>query len=391
MEQGMNEGRETVKALRKKYLRARKKKKGRMLDHLVEEHGYNRKYAARLMSGITQVDRGEERRGSKPQYDGVCGPLKQIWQWYDYICSSRLASVIEEAVCRLEACGELRLDSETRRKLCSMSARTMDRMLAKDRKSLVLRSKARTRPGTLLKHLVTVKTFSEWKDAEPGFLQMDCVGHDGGNVRGDFNQTLDATDVVTTWTETRAVKNKAQVWVLAALKKLRTQFPFAWKGIHSDNGGEFINAPLIGYCAEEKITFTRSRAGKKNDNAYVEQKNWSVVRRAVGYARYVDDENLLNELYAVLRLYTNFFMPTAKCIEKTRRGSRVTRHYDTPRTPYQRVLDAPSVGKEEKLRLRATYATLNPVALKRELTRLQGRLLRRAARRGAPLVLAEVA
>jgi len=391
MKPGMNEGRTTVKALRKKYLRARKREKGTMLDHLVDEHGYNRKYAARLLSGRGIPFPEEERRGSKPQYEAVYGALKQIWQWYDYICSKRLKPVMEEAVRKLEDCGEQRLDKKTREKLCTMSARTIDRLLSKDRKALALRSKARTRPGTLLKHMVPIKTFSEWNDTKPGFVAVDCVGHDGGNARGDFNQSLNVTDIATGWTETQAVKNKAQVWVFEALTDLRTRFPFVLKGIHSDSGGEFINAHLIGYCADEKITFTRSRPGKKNDNAYVEQKNWSIVRRAVGYARYVDDEDLLNELYGVLRLYTNFFMPVMKCIAKTRNGSRVTRHYDTSKTPYQRVLDSSCATKKGKERLRAIYAKLNPVALKKEITRLQGRLVRRAARHGTPIMLAEVA
>ena len=362
-----------------------------MLDHLVDEHGYNRKYAARLLSGRGIPFPEEERRGSKPQYEAVYGALKQIWQWYDYICSKRLKPVMEEAVRKLEDCGEQRLDKKTREKLCTMSARTIDRLLSKDRKALALRSKARTRPGTLLKHMVPIKTFSEWNDTKPGFVAVDCVGHDGGNARGDFNQSLNVTDIATGWTETQAVKNKAQVWVFEALTDLRTRFPFVLKGIHSDSGGEFINAHLIGYCADEKITFTRSRPGKKNDNAYVEQKNWSIVRRAVGYARYVDDEDLLNELYGVLRLYTNFFMPVMKCIAKTRNGSRVTRHYDTSKTPYQRVLDSSCATKKGKERLRAIYAKLNPVALKKEITRLQGRLVRRAARHGTPIMLAEVA
>lgn len=380
-----------MNALQRKYRRARKKEKGSMLDHLEQIHGYNRAYASRLLLKAAPHGRGEERRGRKPLYVGIHEVLKQIWQWLDYICSKRLAAVMEEVLRKLAACGELRLDKETRRHLCAMSARTMDHLLRNDRKGLTLRSKARTRPGTLLKHQVPVKTHSEWKDTEPGFVQVDCVGHDGGNAGGDFNQTVDVTDVATGWTETQAVKNKAQVWVFEALKEIRAQLPFPMKGLHSDSGGEFINNQLFRYCTAGKITFTRSRPGRKNDNPHVEQKNWSVVRRAVGYGRYEDDERLLNALYRVLRLYTNFFMPVMKCVGKTRHSSRVTRHYDTAKTPYHRVLESACVSHDDKARLRATYATLNPVALKRQIARLQGRLVSRAARRGTPLVLAEVA
>lgn len=391
MNPGMKEGSMTVKKMRETYKRASWKEKKEMLGHLEKEHGYNRQYASRLLLGKEERKEGEARRGRKAVYAGLRGTVKQLWQLYDYICSKRLAPVMREAVRKLEAFGEMKLDKETKEKLLGMSARTMDRLLARDRKALALRSKARTRPGTLLKHQVPVKTHREWKDTEPGFVQVDCVGHDGGNAGGDFNQTVDVTDVATGWTETQAVKNKAQVWVFEALKEIRAQLPFPMKGLHSDSGGEFINNQLFRYCKAGKITFTRSRPGRKNDNPHVEQKNWSVVRRAVGYGRYEDDERLLNALYRVLRLYTNFFMPVMKCVGKTRHGSRVTRHYDTAKTPYHRVLESACVCHDDKARLRATYATLNPVALKRQIARLQGRLVSRAARHGTPMVLAEVA
>lgn len=391
MKPGMNEGRTSVNGMRKKYTRLRKKEKSRMLDHLVEEHGYNRQYASRLLSrGGTDVG-GRERRGSKPRYKEAYAALKQVWRWYDYICSVRLAAVLPEALRKLQECAELRLERVVEEKLLRMSPRTMDRLLSNDRKKLSLRSKARTRPGTLLKHLVPVKTFEEWKDVAPGFLQSDCVGHDGGNGSGEFNQTLDMTDVATTWTETRAVKNKAHVWVLDAIKTLLGQFPFPVKGIHSDSGGEFINAALIRFCEDEALAFTRSRAARKNDNAYVEQKNCSIVRRAVGYGRHEGDQDILNSLYRLLRLYTNFFMPTMKCVARTRYGSRTTRHYDRPQTPYQRVLASPCVAPARKANLRAMYATLNVVSLKKEITRLQSVLIRRAARHGTPVLHHEVA
>ena len=207
------------------------------------------------------------------------------------------------------------------------------------------------------------------------------MGHDGGTAAGDYCQTLDLTDIATTWTETMAVRNKAQTWVFAALKKLRKNLPFPLLGIDSDNGSEFINKYLMDYCKEEKLSFTRSRPYRKNDNCFVEQKNYSVVRRAVGYGRYDTEAQLalLNELYATLRLYTNFFQPTMKLKSKERVGSKVTKRYDEAQTPYQRVLAAPQVSEADKQRLRARYKTLNPAALKRKLMRLQDQLLQSTA------------
>jgi len=198
-----------------------------------------------------------------------------------------------------------------------------------------------------------------------------------------FIQTLDLTDVCTTWTETQAVRNKAQVWVFEAIKKIRGHLPFDLLGIDSDNGSEFINDHLFRYCKEERITFTRSRKYRKNDNCYVEQKNYSVVRRAVGYLRYDTDGELamLNELYWHLRLYTNYFQPVMKLIEKTRTGSRVTKRYDKPQTPYQRVLQSPHVPDKNKDEMKRQYAKLNPAELKRQITRLQNRLIDNAAKK----------
>jgi len=183
-----------------------------------------------------------------------------------------------------------------------------------------------TKPGTPLKHQIPIKTFSEWNDTVPGFVEIDLGGHDGGIVRGQYCQTLDVTDVATGWTETRAVLNKAQAHVFSAIKEIRESLPFPLLGIDSDNGAEFINHELFRYCEDKRITFTRSRAYKKNGGCYVEQKNWSVVRRNVGYARFDTLEELavLNERYALLREHTNYFMPSAKLLSKTRDGAKVT-------------------------------------------------------------------
>jgi hypothetical protein len=306
-----------TKEVVKRYKRASKKAKGKILDEFTEITGYNRSYAARVLrEGATTVKPARRARGkSPPKADGrgrkkkygpeVLRPLSKIWAILDCPCGKRLVSNMPEVVRVLEKFGEMKLSGEVREKLLSISASTADRLLAGERKKLELKSRARTRPGSLLKHQVPIRTFSEWDDARVGFVEMDLVGHDGGNVSGDYCQSLDATDVATGWNEQRAVKNKAQKWTFEAVEEIRRRLPFPLLGVDSDNGGEFINDHLVRYCKAEKITFTRSRAYRKNDSCYVEQKNYTSVRRNVGYMRYDTDEELalLNGLYDVLRLY----------------------------------------------------------------------------------------
>lgn len=263
-----------------------------------------------------------------------------------------------------------------REKLLRISPATIDRLLGPERKRMLLRRRSGTKPGTLLKHRIPIRTFSEWDEKRPGFGEMDLVGHDGGDGSGDFAQTLDLTDGMSGWTEMQGVKNKAQVWVFEAIEQIRARLPFPLLGIDSDNGSEFINDHLYRYCQQERITFTRGRAYKKNDGCYVEQKNYSVVRRAVGYARYDTPEQLevLNELYSYLRLYTNYFQPVMKMASKERIGSRVKKKYDRPQTPYHRLLHSEDVSAKDKRKLRQQYAVLNPAELKRNIQRLQDRL-----------------
>jgi hypothetical protein len=260
---------------------------------------------------------------------------------------------LKEVIPILEKYKEIELDKTVREKLSKISAATIDRVLALERKKRSLRQRTRTKPGTLLKHQIPIRTFCEWDEQRPGFVEIDLVGHEGGDPSGEYIQTLDMTDVCTGWTETQGVKNKARVWVFEAVKEIRKRLPFKLLGIDSDNGSEFINDHLYGYCEEEKITFTRARAYRKNDNCYVEQKNYSVVRRGVGYHRYDTPQQLrlLNQLYSRLRLYTNYFQPVMKLEEKIRVGSKVKKRYDQPRTPYHRVLESPMVEKEHKIKM----------------------------------------
>lgn len=375
------------------YRGASKKEKRVLLDQFVTTTGYSRWYARFVLrheGRRIQVDqqtvvlavrsrKGRSVRKRARLYDEkVLTALLKLWRIMDYICGKRLQPILPELVAVLERHNEFRCDRETRAKLLRISAATIDRLLKPERRKQELRGRSGTKPGTLLKKQIPIRTFADWDDLQPGFAEIDLVGHDGGVAAGDYCQTLDLTDVATTWTETEAVPNKAQAWVFAALKNLRENLPFPLLGLDSDNGSEFINKHLVAYCEREKLSFTRSRPYRKNDNCFVEQKNYSVVRRAVGYQRYDTEAQLqlLNELYATLRLYTNFFQPTMKLQSKRRVGSKVTKRYDRAQTPYQRVLAAPQIVKAKKDLLRAKYETLNPAALKRKITGLQERLLK---------------
>lgn len=377
----MRQKQAVTQELTKRYKRASKKEKGELLDGVIQLTGYHRSYAARMLrvkrtqTAPRPAQKRLRRRARK--YDrAVLSVLREIWAICNYICGKRLAPYLPEILPVLERCGEIELEKEVRERLLQISPATIDRLLAEERRQFQLVPRAMTKPGTLLKSQIPIRTFCDWQEDRPGFVEVDLVSHDGGSTRGDFIQTLDLTDVCTGWTETQAVKNKAQVWVFEALLQVKERMPFEILGIDSDNGAEFINAHMLKFCEEHEIAFTRSRPYRKNDNCFVEQKNYSVVRKAVGYWRYEGEVELeaLNRLYDRLRLYTNFFQPVMKLTEKTRLGSRVKKKYDQPRTPYRRVLESPCVTEEAKAVLEREYMTLNPVALKREMEQQQDRL-----------------
>ncbi len=374
------------------YQRAGKRSKGQVLDQLEKLTGLNRNYAARVLRSIDPKPKKPNLRrsgsGRKRYYDSaVLHDLKYIWAVLDFPAGKRLAPFLPEITAVLEQHGEIELLPEIRSKLYTISAATIDRLLAKERKRLKLKGRSGTKPGSLLKNAIPIKTFADWNDTQPGFIEIDLVGHDGGNTGGDYAQTLTAVDVATGWTETRAVKNKAQKWVHEALRIISSAFPFPIVGIDSDNGAEFINDHFFRYCAENQITFTRSRPYRKNDSCHVEQKNWSVVRKTVGYLRYDREEQieLLNQLYEFLSSYTNFFQPVLKLTKKERHGSKLKKTYDLAQTPYQRALASPEVSEEQKQKLKDKYKMLNPVTLKRNICDLQDQLFHSSLTKSEPM------
>lgn len=374
-----------------RYQRSSKKQKGKILDEFVQSTGYRRCYASFLLSRHgrpVRVDSkttlvGDVSKRLRKKREPIYGPdvlaaLRKIWANLDFLCGKRLKAVLTETLAKMEKWGEIEVATSTKRNLERISAATIDRLLTAERKRLDLKSRSGTKPGTLLKSQIQIRTSTDWDDSRPGFGEIDLVSHSGGDERGDFAQSLCFTDVPSTWSDAEAVRNKAQVWVFKALENIRKRLPFKLLGIDSDNGGEFINAHLVNYCKNEDITFTRSRPYRKNDNCFVEEKNYTLVRRAAGYLRYDTPQELeiLNRLYHYWCLRTNYFLPTMKLVNKYRIGSKVVKKYDSPQTPYQRLLESAHVPARVKQQLRQTYEELNPAQLTREIVRLQQALLK---------------
>jgi hypothetical protein len=356
-------------------LKARKVEKQKMLDEFTAATGYHRKYALRLLK------HGYPRRKGKPKgrqaiYRGeVVSALEQIWEVYGRICSKRLHPYLPEGLKVLERCGEIQFSAEIKSLLLNISSATMDRCLRPVRVKSS-HGLSTTKPGSLLKKAIPIRTFADWNEDQPGFLEIDLVAHCGETTEGPYLNTLTCTDICTGWTEPLALRRHTQEAVRDALHAMRPDLPFPMLGIDSDNGSEFINDLLYHYCINNKITFTRSRPYKKNDQAHVEQKNWSVVRHTIGYDHLETEDEflLLQSIYTDLRIYINFFQPVLKLMAKERIGNKVLRRYDKARTPYQRILERKEVALEVKARLTHLYVQLNPVTLRTSIDQKVARL-----------------
>jgi hypothetical protein len=361
--------RELLAEVRPRYTLGSRSDKQRVLDELVASTGYHRKYAIQLLNHPPKKH-PPKRRTSQSRYAGpVRAALEQIWRAANCICSKRLVPALPTFVETLERHGELKLDADTRQHLLALSPATADRLLRRSRLGSKPHGRSTTKPGTLLKKTIPVRTFAQWDDAQPGFMEVDLVAHCGASARGEYLNSLDMIDAKTRWVELYGLLNGSPASVKAAIITCRSRLPYTLCGLDSDNGAEFINAGLKHYCEQEHITCTRCRPYKKNDQAYVEQKNWTAVRQTVGYDRYEGQTacEALNALYQPLRRCLNFFQPVMVLLEKTREGAKVKKRYDTAQTAYQRVLDSPDVPEEVKARLRQLYVTLNPAALLRQI------------------------
>jgi len=362
---------ELIRSYRKRYLKASKKEKGRIITQITDATGYDRKHVIKALNGARTV-RKTVVRARKSKYACIYDVLKRIWSATNFICGKRLKPFMPQMVEALCQHGEITLTKEEEILLLSISAATIDRILKPARKDLGIRGRSTTKPGTLLKHQITVKTFSEWDDALPGFLQIDLVAHCKDTTRGEYINTLNMTDVATGWCALAAFMGRSERFCTEAIDHVRPSLPFAILGIDSDNGGEFINAHMKRYCEKHLITFTRGRANKKNDSCYIEQKNWDIVRKMIGYGRLETQAQLemLKKIYTLLSLYQNYFQPSRKLLLKTRDGARVTKKYDKAQTPVQRLLARKDVTEETKLRLKQTLKDLNPLRLLRKINQM---------------------
>lgn len=361
--------REYVEAIRERYLWATKKEKGRILDEATRVTGYHRKALIRLVHrGHKGLRRG--RRGRPRKYGpGVVQGLRAVWEATDRICSKRLQPFLPELIPIVRRHGERSLTMGVELQLLRMSPSTIDRLLRPYRHRCLRRPFSTTKPGSLLKAAIPIRTFADWNEDRPGFIEVDLVAHCGESTKGFYLNTLCAVDVATGWVECQGVWGKGQQTVGSAVHHISRRLPFPLLGLDSDNGSEFINHHLLDYCRGNQITFTRSRPYKKNDSAHVEQKNWSVVRRLVGYDRYNNRKALeaLNRIYLIVSRYTNFFQPVMKLKHKTRHGAKVHKVYDQAQTPYQRLLARGVLSEVKRRQLVATYAGLSPVLLLNQL------------------------
>lgn len=368
--------RELLSAIRPRYTLGNRTAKHQILNEFMAATGYHRKYAIHVLNHPPKCG-ATQRRPRRSKYTGrVRAALEKVWRIANCICGKRLVAVLPQYVAALERHGELDLDADTRGLLLSLSAATADRLLARARAETKPHGLSTTKPGTLLKAAIPVRTFAQWDDAQPGFMEVDLVAHCGVSPAGEYLNSLDMLDVKTRWVELAALRNRSQATVTAAIRDCQMRLPYPLRGLDSDNGAEFINHDLKRLCEQEHITFTRCRPYKKNDQAYVEQKNWTAVRQVVGYERYEGEPACLalQALYQPLRLYLNFFQPVMVLVEKQRLGAKVSKRYDVPKTPYQRSLEAPEIDPAAKAHLRKLYDALNPAELLRQIHRRQAAL-----------------
>lgn len=365
--------REYLEAIYLRYKRACRKGKAVILDEFCATCGYHRKHAIRLLRKFKRFLKPKHnKKGRKSLYnkDVIVKPLKRIWLAANLPCSKRLKAILPLWLPGyIQSYGEL--DKEVSNALFVISHATIDRLLSPVRVKYKGRGRSTTKPGTLLRKQIPIKT-NQWDESRPGFLEADTVAHCGTSMAGMFAFTIDCVDIATGWTEQRAVWGKGETDVLEQIKDIEETLPFPLLGFDCDNGGEFLNYHLLRHFTERKqrIQFTRSRAYHKDDNSHVEQKNWTHVRQWLGYHRFDNSDivPLLNELYTTeWRLFHNFFCPSVKLIAKERIASKTIKRYDIPKTPYQRIIDSPDILASVKQSLTEQFEKLNPFHLRKAM------------------------
>jgi hypothetical protein len=382
----MGARREVVSAVAQRYRSAGRVEQGRILDALCRTTGWHRKHTVRALRRRV-VDKAVENpapRERKRRYGAtIKDALTALWEASDRVCGKRLVAMIPTLVPALEQHGRLQLSEGEQAQLLAVSAATIDRMLGEVKIAAAGGRRRRAGFYSAIRREVPIRTFNDWKDPAPGFCEVDMVAHGGTSVAGSFIQTLTMVDVATGWTECLPLVNRDGSLVVEAIKRAQSLFPWLLRGVDFDNDSAFMNEIVIPWCRGQKLEVTRSRAYKKNDQAFVEQKNGAVVRRLMGYGRFdgAETARVMARLYAVARLYVNFFQPSFKLKEKRREGAKVIKRYHNPSTPYERALAHPMVTEAVKKRLREQYRTLDPVALLAEIRAAQEELGNRIDRR----------
>ena len=368
-----------------RYRAAGRREKGRMLDELCATTGWHRKHAVRALSasGSNIATGGTEVRRRGCKYHAIRDALTALWEASDRVCGKRLVVMIPTLLPSLERHGRLRLGESERGLVLSVSAATIDRLLGDVKVAAAGGRRRRVGFYSAIRREVPIRTFNDWKNPPPGFCEIDMVAHGGTSVAGSFIQTLTMVDVATGWTECLPLVARDSGLVVEAIKRAQSLFPWLLRGADFDNDTTFMNDVVVPWCRAQKIEVTRSRAYKKNDQAFVEQKNGAVVRRLVGYGRFegVEAAQAMARLYAAARLYVNFFQPSFKLKEKRREGAKVIKRYHAPATPFERALAHPKVARAVKVRLRELRRTLDPVALLAEIRAAQTELGERIDRR----------
>ncbi len=363
---------ELIKVLKPRYLKADKKGKNKILNEFCSNTNYHRKYAIRILqAGFNNNKIKEAGRKKRKRIYGsvVMAVIIKIWELLEYPCGLRLKPSLLSMVEVLERHKEIVVDNATKKKLKKISSKTIDRRLGKERELRRLkRNRGTTRHGSLLKSSIPIK-ITNWDINEVGFMEMDTVSHNGGDPAGEFISSLDLVEIYSGWSEQYAVMGKGKKGIVAAVDNAKQTIPFVLKGLDSDGGSEFINWHMVDYCVNNNLGFTRSRPDRSNDNAYVEQKNYTHIRRWLGYRRYATQEQLrlINNLYRnELRLFNNFFRPVMKIISKEKVNNSVCKKkYDLAQTSYQRLINSNQISTGKKKELEKLYLSLNPVQLKK--------------------------
>ena len=365
---------ELISTIKPRYLKSNKSEKGNILDEFCQNTGYNRKYVIKILQADYDNNRikSQGRKKRKKIYTTeVILLIIKIWELLEYPCGQRLKPALSPMVDSLIRCNEIKISDDIRNKLTTISAKTLDRRLKKERTLRRLnRNRGTTRHGSLLKSTIPIK-ITNWDTSKLGFMEMDTVAHNGGDPSGEFIYSLDMVEIFSGWSEQVAVLGKGEQGIVKAVNEVKNNVCFNLLGLDSDSGGEFINWHLVRYCKQNGLFFTRSRPDRKNDNAYVEQKNYTHIRKWLGYGRYdnIQQLRLINDLYRhELRLFNNFFRPVMKIKSKEKINNSVCKKtYDTAQTPYQRLLKSKQISKKKKQELTRIYLSLNPIKLKENI------------------------